>query len=181
MHSISSFSDHILLLNHGQAEYFQAPQDGVQGYSRLFLKHNNPEIEKNCTGNDSIRFVHMETSSQKLSPGNSFTFRLSYESQCDFPDIEIDTAIHIDNDPRLYFQATNRAFSRRIDINRGTGTLEVTFKDIPLCQSRSKIILAIWSQKRTELLFWWRVPVEFQGKAYASGLNLLKIDYQQEK
>ena len=181
MHSISSFSDHVLLLNHGKAEYFQAPQDGIQGYSRLFLKQNNPEIEKNCSGNDLIQFVHVETSSQKLSPGNSFSFRLSYEAQCDFPNIEIDTAIHIDNDPRLYFQATNRAFNRRIDINRGTGTLEVTFKDIPLCQSRSKIILAIWAQKRTELLFWWRAPVEFRDHAHSTGLNLLNMEYFLEK
>ncbi len=181
MHSISSFSDHVLLLNHGRAEYFQTPQDGIQGYSRLFLKQNNPEIEKNCSGNDSIRFVHVETSSQKLNPGDSFTFHLSYEAQRDFPDIEIDTAIRIDNDPRLYFQATNRAFNHRIDINRGSGTLKVTCKDIPLCQARSKIILAIWSQKRTELLFWWRVPAEFRDQAHATGLNLLNVEYFLEK
>jgi lipopolysaccharide transport system ATP-binding protein len=183
MHSISSFSDHILLLNHGQAEYFQTPHDGITRYSRLFIKQSNSEIEKNCSGNDSIRFVHVETSPQKLSPGNSFSFRLAYEAQRDFPDIEIDTAIRneSDNDPRLYFQATNRAFDRRIDINRGAGTLEVTLEDIPLCQSQSKIILAIWSQKRTELLFWWRVPVEFRGQAHSTGLNLLNVEYFLEK
>lgn len=181
MHSISSFSDHVLLLDHGRADYFQTPQDGIRGYSQLFSQQINPEIEKNCSGSDSIQFVHVETSPQQLVPGDSFTFRLSYEAQRDFPDIEIDTAIRIDNDPRLYFQATNRAFHRRIDIDRGTGTLAVTCKDIPLCQSRAQVILAIWSQKRTELLFWWRVPVEFCGKAYASGLSLLKIDYQQGK
>ncbi|MFH2107715.1 MAG: ABC transporter ATP-binding protein [Chrysiogenia bacterium] len=181
MHTISSFSDHVLLLDKGQAEYFHSPQDGIHGYNHLFIQQSNTEIDKNCSGNDSIQFVHVETSARKLNPGDSFTFRLSYEAQRSFPDIEIDTAISNGSDSRLYFQATNRAFGRRIDINQGTGILEITFKDIPLCQSWSKIILAIWSQKRTELLFWWRVPVEFRGQAHASGRNLLDIDYRQEK
>jgi len=181
MHTISSFSDHVLLLDKGQAEYFHSPQDGIRGYNHLFSQQSNTEIDKNCSGNDSIQFVHVETSAKKLNPGDSFTFRLSYEAQSSFPDVEIDTAISNGSDSRLYFQATNRAFGRRIDINQGTGILEITFKDIPLCQSWSKIILAIWSQKRTELLFWWRVPVEFRGQAHASGRNLLDIDYRQEK
>jgi lipopolysaccharide transport system ATP-binding protein len=181
MHTITSFSDHVLLLEKGRAEYFPITQDGIHGYNRLFFQQSDMEIEKNCSGNDSIQFVQVETLAKKLNPGDSFTFRLSYKAQRSFPDIEIDTAISNDNDSRLYFQATNRAFNRRIDINQGSGILEVTFKDIPLCQSWSKIILAIWSQKRTELLFWWRVPVEFRGQAYANGRNLLQIDYRQEK
>ncbi len=181
MHTISSFSDHVLLLDKGKAEYFHNPQDGISGYNHLFIQQSNTEIDKNCSGNDSIQFVHVETSARKMNPGDSFTFRLSYDAQRSFPDIEIDTAISNGGDSRLYFQATNRAFGRRMDINQGTGILEITFKDIRLCQSWSKIILAIWSQKRTELLFWWRVPVEFRGQAHASGRNLLDIDYRQEK
>jgi lipopolysaccharide transport system ATP-binding protein len=180
MHSISSFSDHALLLEHGRAGYFQSPQEGIRAYNRLFIRQDNSEIEKNCSGNDSIRFVRVETSARKLNPGDSFSFRLSYEAQRDFPDIEIDTAIRNDSDSRLYFQATNRAYDRRIDIRKGAGTLAVTFKDIPLCRSWSKVILAIWSNKRTELLFWWRVPVEFLEKAHSSGSNLLNIEYRQD-
>lgn len=181
MHVISSYADHILLLDRGRMEYHPSTQDGIQAYSRLFAPQTDMGIEKICSGNDSIRFTQVDTSSRTMDPGDSFVFHLAYESREDFADIEIDTAIVSDNDTRLYFQATNKAFHRRLDLHRGAGRLEVACAGIPLCQSWSKIVLAIWANKRSELLFWWRIPVEFRGKAHVSGRNLLNVTYRQEK
>lgn len=178
MRLVSAFSDRVLLLDHGRAKYYTEPEQGIKSYNQLFLKSGDAGIEKICSGNDSIRFLRVETPTRELNPGDSFTFHLTYEAKRDFPDVNIDTAIWSGDEARLYFQATNQAFHQRIDLKQGEHTLEVTIGEIPLCQSLAKVILAIWSHKREELLFWWRVPVEFQGKEHSGGRNFLKVIFR---
>ena len=178
MHLVSTFSDRVLLLEHGRAKYFTEPEQGIQYYNQLFLKPGDAGMEKICSGNDSIRFLGVKTTTRELNPGDSFTFHLTYEANRDFPDVSIDAAIWSGSEARLYFQATNHAFHQRIDLKEGKHTLEVTIGEIPLCQSLAKVVLAIWSHKREELLFWWRVPVEFQGKEHSGGRNFLKVIFR---
>lgn len=175
MHLVSTFSDRVLLVDNGTAKYYPEPEQGIRQYNQLFFKAEDAGIEKICSGNDSIRFLHVETPSGELNPGDDFTFRLTCEADHDFPDVSIDAAIWSGGEARLYFQATNHAFHQRIDLKKGTHSLEVTIKEIPLCESLAKVVLAIWSRKREELLFWWRIPVEFRGKEHSGGRNFLKV------
>lgn len=181
MHLISTLSERILLLNKGHSQYFTEPEQGIRAYNQIFLEPGEIGIEKICSGNESIQFLDIKIASNKLNPGSSFSIKLTYKAKIDFPDINIDTAIWSSGDSRLYFQATNQAFSQRIDLHQGSGSIEVAIEDIPLCNTLSKIILAIWSQKRKELLFWWRIPVEFNSRDHSNGRNFLNVKYKIHK
>jgi hypothetical protein len=91
--------------------------------------------------------------------------------------VEIDAGIYADNEPNLYFQATNKTFAKKVDLPAGEHELTVTIKNIPLNSARAKFAISIWQKNRTAKLFWQRIPVEFKGAAYAMGKNFLDMQY----
>jgi hypothetical protein len=56
--------------------------------------------------------------------------------------------------------------------------MAVTIKDLQVQNSLGRVVLAIWDKNRTEQLFWWRVPVEFEGVDHATGKNFLPVDFE---
>ncbi len=177
MHIISTYTERIILLENGKAFYFEDKSEAIQKYSKIFYKQNS-EIEKNCNGNNNISFFDVKIPKRNFSSGEDFIIFLSYNAHKDYFDVEIDLTINIGNEPVKFFQATNRAYGKKIDLRHGQHQLFLSIKAIPLNNAVARIGVTIWSEKRHELLFWWSIPVEFKGTAHATGRCFLDTSYE---
>jgi len=178
MHTVSTFSDRVILLDKGKATEFKNVADGVKEYSKLFQSKKDLDMEKICSGNDAIRFFDPEIPKTSFAPGESFSITLPYESLIAYQNVEIDTAIFGSNMQGLYFQATNEAYQQPIHLPSGRHALKIVIQNIPLNNAQVKIAIAVWAEKRTDLLFWWRIPIEFSSVHDSTGKNFLHVEYE---
>jgi lipopolysaccharide transport system ATP-binding protein len=181
MHIISTFTDKVILLKNAKVISFDHVTDGIMEYSQLFTKVDDSEIERINSGNDSIRFYAVELNERIFKPGDSFTILLKYQSKLYYEDVDVDIAIFNSHEPVPYFQATNKAYGRNIDLPEGNHSLKIEIIDISLNNAMAQIAIAIWSKKRAMLLFWWRIPVNFRGVDYSTGRNFLNVTYEINK
>ncbi len=177
MHAVSIFSDNAILLNHGKAAYFTDVFEGIKEYSQLFTRGEDTEIEKILSGNEKISFFDIQINKRVFSPGGTFEISLRYESSAFYPDVEIDMGIYTDKEPGLYFQATNQAYNKKIDLLKGTHQLKIKLENLRINDSSAKVAISIWSAERTEKLFWWRIPITFTGIKHSTGRNFLKAEF----
>jgi len=178
MHIISTFSQRVILLNNGQAKYFDSVATGIKEYTELFMDREDFGIEKICSGTDKINFFDIEIKKKIFFPGESFSISMKYKSLINYDDSDIDIAILSGNEPQFYFQATNKAYKKKIDLKSGRHELRIKIEDIKISSSKASIAIAIWSKNRIDLLFWWRIPAEFKGVPYSTGKNFLKVFYE---
>ena len=178
MHIISTFTEKIIVLNHAKAIYFDRVTDGIREYAQLFTKRDGSEIEKISSGNDSIKFYAVELNKRIFKPCDSFIIMMRYQSEINYEEVDVDIAIFNSHEPVLYFQATNKAYGRNIDLPKGDHSLKMEIIDIRLNSAMARIAIAIWSKRRRVLLFWWRIPVTFEGVDYSTGRNFLNVTYE---
>ncbi|GBE39708.1 teichoic acids export ATP-binding protein TagH [bacterium BMS3Bbin08] len=178
MHIISAFTINALVLNNSRATYFDSVVDAIKEYTNIFIDKQDSDIEKVCNGTDGIKFFDVAIDRRIFKPGESFVFSAKYEASVDYSDTEIDVGIYCGGDSSLYFQANNKAYNQRIDIKKGIHSLKITIKDIRINNAVAKIGIAIWAKDRTNLLFWWRIPVEFKGVDHSTGRNFLNLLYE---
>jgi lipopolysaccharide transport system ATP-binding protein len=178
MHLISAFTDKAILLNHGEGRYFENVGDGIKEYTKLFVKTEDLVVESICSGSQNINFHDVQTNHKFLKPGDSFSVSLKYESTQNFSDVDVDIAIFSNSDSSLYFQATNKAYMKRLDLLQGQHELRISIEEIPINNAIAKIAVAIWSKNREDLLFWWRFPVDFYGIEYSTGKTFLNVLYE---
>jgi hypothetical protein len=180
MHTISTFSKKIFLMDNGKYQLFDNVSEGIKSYRRIFAKQNDRDIQRVCNGNEKIRFYDVRIANQILHPGDSFYTTFKYESVERYSDIEIDITIYSSNEPGLHFQATNKAYSKKINLEKGSHMLKVGVEDIKASNATGTIGLAIWSNDRSELLFWWRIPVEFTSAKFSTGNNFYNMYIKSE-
>jgi lipopolysaccharide transport system ATP-binding protein len=178
MHLISTFANRVLLINDGTAHQFASVGDAVHAYSKLFVSDEEEGLEKIASGNESIQFDDVRTNKSTFYPGETFSLSLKYVSSQEYRDVEVDLGISSSNDPATYFQATNRTYGTKIDLPEGRNRLTIAIEQIPINNAIAKVGIAIWAKERMELLFWWRVPVEFKGINLSTGKNFLKVRYE---
>jgi lipopolysaccharide transport system ATP-binding protein len=177
MHAISTFAQKVILVYMGQARLFCDVAEGVNEYSKIFVAKNEMFFEKISSGNQFISFFDVDINKTEMAPNESFSMILHYNSIREFKDVEIDIAILNNMEQGLYFQATNRAYNKKIDLKQGMHLLKVRIEGIKIQNSYAKIAIAIWSTNRHQLLFWWRIPVQFSRVDHSTGYNFLKVDY----
>ncbi|MEW5746937.1 MAG: ABC transporter ATP-binding protein [Nitrospirota bacterium] len=181
MHTVSTFSDRVMLLSRGECRLFDYVPEGVKAYTSFFAATDqSDDIEKVVSGNDSISFDEVAIEKRDLRPADSFVLSMRYASTKTYEGVDIDTLMYSSTDPWLYFQSTNKAYNRTVDLPQGSHTLRVAIRDIPLNSASAKIVVTVWTKHRTEKLFWWRVPVTFGGVDYSTGNNFLKVEYEVE-
>jgi lipopolysaccharide transport system ATP-binding protein len=180
MHTVAGFVDWVALLHNGKFKRYDDVFEGIRDYARCFREGEEEPVEELVREGKHIRFGSVKLSDRLIRPGGEFSFTLGYECSRDYEDAEIDVAVYAAHDPDLYFQATNHAYGRRIDLRPGAGTLRVTLKGLPIQSSLGRIVLAIWDKGRTEQLFWWRVPVEFDATSHSTGKNFLPVEFELE-
>ena len=178
MHSVSTFSEKIILLKRGKHQIYDDVAEGVNEYKRIFMQSGNDQIQRITSGGDNIEFLDVKITNRKLLPGDSFIIAMQYESAVDYLDAEIDTVIYCNNQPGLYFQATNKAFKKQIDLGKGRQEIRITIHDLKANNATGLIAVTIWSCHREKQLFWWRIPVEFSGVKYSTGNNFHDVTYE---
>jgi len=180
MHVISSFAEKAIFLNNAKAKYFNSVAEGVKEYTGLFINKEGLGVEKICSGNDKINFFNVEINKRIFCPGDSFLVAMKYESLINYHDVDIDTAIYSSNESKFYFQATNKAYNKKVNLQKGKHELNIEIEDIRMNNSMAMIAVTIWSKNREKQLFWWRIPVEFKGANYSTGKNFLNVLYKVE-
>lgn len=178
MHKVSTYAEKVILLNKGKARYFNDVAEGIGEYTNLFISKSDFGIEKICTGDDKINFIDVQINKRVFYPRDSFSITMQYESLVNYDDVDIDIVILSSNENTLYFQATNKAYKKEVYLKKGKNTLNIKIEDIPINKSIAEIVIAIWTKDRKELLFWWRIPVEFKGVKYSTGKNFLNVLYE---
>ena len=178
MHKISTFAERAILLNNGHPRYFCDVSDGIREYSKLFVRQEDLGIKKISSGNDKITFFDVSINKKTFNPGDTFSISMKYKSSVNYSDADVDIAICSSNEPTLYFQATNKAYNRNINLQKGKHELKIKVEDIRINNAIAEMIIAIWSKNRGELLFWWKIPVEFKGVDYSTGKNFLNVLYE---
>ena len=178
MHTISTFANEVILMNNGKHEQFNNVADGIKAYRRLFIANDNFHIQQFRTGNKKIKFHLEHINKQTLYPGDSFSIYLRYESLEQYDDAEIDIAIRSSNEHGLHFQATNRAYNKEINLGKGKNKIGIQINNIRINNAMGSVGLAIWTKRRAEVLFWWRIPLEFKGVDYSTGNNFLDVVYE---
>jgi lipopolysaccharide transport system ATP-binding protein len=177
MHLISAFADKAILINDGTAHHFASVGEAIHAYGKLFLSGQKREFNKIASGNERIQFYDVCTNKRTFYPGETFYLSLKYVSSQEYGDVEVDLVIDSSNEPQSFFQATNRTFNETINLRKGSHELVIALQDIPLNNAFATIAVAVWSKRKTELLFWCVIPVEFRGIALSSGKNFLKVTY----
>ncbi|HEX9666468.1 MAG TPA: ABC transporter ATP-binding protein [Thermodesulfobacteriota bacterium] len=177
MHTISTFAKNVVLLKNGKHKFFNNVSEGISEYRKRFALNDRVEIQRIHSGNDNINFFQVSVNKQEFYPGESFNISMKYEAKIDFFDAEIDLTLKSDNDNSLYFQATNRAYNKTVDLPKGRHDLRIGIRDIPVQNAEAIIGIGIWAKNRTEHLFWWRIPLKFKGVSHSTGMNHLNVSY----
>ena len=177
MHSVSTFTDKVVLLHEGKYKYFDNTPEGITEYENLFLKKGDSGIEKICNGNDKITFFDVEINKRVFNPGDSFVISMRYDAIMDYSDVDIDITLYSSGEQDVYFQATNKAYNRKIIFQRGKHELKICMENIQISNCPATNTIAIWSKDRSEMLFWWRIPIKFNGVPHSTGKNFLKVSY----
>jgi lipopolysaccharide transport system ATP-binding protein len=180
MHTISTFSSTVLLLQRGSHRIFENVSEGVREYRKLFIDSDNTEAQKICSGNSRILFRPALGKEGDYLPGDSFAVELGYESEVDYEDAEVDVAVYSSREPFLHHQATNRAYRERIHLRRGKHRLEIVVEDVRIHDALARFSIAIWSRGRAEKLFWWRFPAHFRGVDHATGNSFLRVTFRSD-
>jgi len=180
MHVISTFADKVILLDKGNAHHFENVADGVKAYNKLFWKLEDSGLEKVISGNEHITFFNESINRRVLHPRDTFCISLDYDSQIGYDNLDIDLVIDSSNELGQYFQATNRAYGKQINLPKGRNRLIIRIEDIPINHATARIFISMWTNNRMEKLFWWVIPVEFEGVNYSTGKNFLKARYEIE-
>jgi ABC-type polysaccharide/polyol phosphate transport system ATPase subunit len=172
MHTISTYANSVLLLRKGRHDEYRNVSEGVREY------RSSPE----GFGYQKVRLVtNGYVSSGEITREVLADLRgeTSLESDEEFPDVEVDVAIYSSREPFLHFQATNRAYRRRIDLKKGRNNLEISVEQIRIHDAQARIAISIWTNQRSELLFWWRIPALFQGMEHSTGNSYLNITFRE--
>ncbi len=178
MHTVAGFCDWVALVNKGNMTRYDRVFEGIRAYTRLFLGAGEEAIERLVSRGNHVEFDAVELSAREFAPGDDFSITMRYVASQAYEDVEVDVAIYDARDPEFYFQATNQAYDRRIDLEAGEGRFTLRLKNLQMNGTMGTVAVAIWAKDRAEQLFWWRIPVEVSGVDHATGKNFVPVEFE---
>lgn len=178
MHTVSTYSDRILLKTSSGHQIYDEVSEGVRAYKNMFTKTGSNVIEKIVSGTEQFIISDVRIPDRVIPPGGTITVLIDFLAKEQIPDIEIDSVIRSSNENSAHFQASNHSFDKRLDIPQGPGTLELTYPGISINNAQGSVSIAIWRKERSELMFWWRIPLDFSGGKLSSGSSHYKVSYR---
>lgn len=178
MQVISSFVDSVMVLDKGQGTYYPEVGEGVSAYFQLFESGSGGDYERICSGTERIRFHNVEIPTTEIPLHGDFSATLSYTASCDFDDVEVDLTLYGGTQRLLFHQATNKAYGCRVNLPEGEHSLTIGIHDIPLVNCPGILAIAIWAKDRSELLFWWRIPLKTPEVHFSTGVSFLKASFR---
>lgn len=177
MHTISSFSNSVILMHEGCSEVFSDVSVGIKEYRKKCNTEEDFELQKIVTGTTDIDFNEVYFSCNELEPCGDLSIFMKYSANKNFEDVEIDLAIYSSNVQGLYFQATNKSYNKKINFFQGEHEKKIVIHNIQINNAVARIALSIWSKNRAELLFWWRIPIKMKSVDFSTGNNFLQVSF----
>lgn len=177
MHTVSTYSDRVLLKGPDTHELFNDVSKGIRAYRRMVHVSIEGGIEKHCSGADGIEFYKVDIPKTDLELGDDFHLRLHYRSTKSFPAMEVDIALRVAGEAGFHYQATNLTFGQHLDLSAGEGWLDVAVRNLRTINTSGWFAVAVWQKGRSELLFWWRIPVHFNMPFRSSGTSLYDTSF----
>ena len=178
MHTVSTYSDRVLVKTSTTHELFDDVAAGVVAYRRLVHTLVTSGIEKLCSGGEGIEFHRVEIPQSDLELGDDFSLRLHYRSTVSYDNVEVDVVLQLAGESGFHYQATNLAFETRIDLVPGDGWLDVKVRALRAIHADGRVSVAVWSNARGQMLFWWRIPVHFTTVVRSSGTTLYETEFR---
>ena len=178
MHTVSSYSDRILVKSTHGNEVFTDVAAAISAYKRLVHVKIETDIEKHCSGAEGIEFFQVDIPQTNISLGDDFSLRLHYRTTTAFDNVELDVNLRLAGQIGSHHQATNITFDERLDLVKGDGWVEIKLRNLRAFQSDGWFGVAVWSYGRKQLLFWWRIPIHFTTVARSSGTVLYETVFE---
>ncbi len=180
MNHASTFSDRVVLVNHGKAAVYDQPFEAVKEYTRLFINKGERGFEEVCKRGKNIEFYDIAHSAEYMSPGDSFIVCTKYTSTREYNDAVVDIYI-VSDESANYFQATNKAYHELIDLHVGSHELQIKIENIPIAHATAAIEVGVWSSQKTEALLFVRFSVEFLAVDHSTGNNFLNVVFKSDE
>jgi lipopolysaccharide transport system ATP-binding protein len=127
MHLITIYADKAVVLDSGNVKFFGSSNSAISLYNSISIKslQTNEVIEKVNNGTDDfiIRDVsflpNLENNKITLKEFQDLEIQISYYAKRDFENIEIDTTLDLNFPVPRYFQASNKAINKIINVGKG--------------------------------------------------------------
>jgi lipopolysaccharide transport system ATP-binding protein len=177
MHTVSTYSDRVLVKSAQGHELFNEVAAGIRAYRREVHSEHPGDVERHCSGTATIEFHQVDVPRTDLGLGDDFRVRLHYRSTVAYEEIEVDVTLRLAGEAGFHCQVTNVALGRRVDLIQGEGWLDITVQNLRAIHVDGRFSVALWSVGRKELLFWWRIPVHFTATLASSGTSVYDITY----
>lgn len=179
MHAVSAFCERAILMDKGLAIDYSDVSEAVKAYTDLFLKHDGLDDQRITSGNEHIQFYDVKVGKKILNPHDDFEVSLSYRTDIDYDDIEIDVKMFHSRESSVYFQATNKTFGKYLNLKKGEGEFSLQALDLAAQNCLMTIEVSIWTKDRGSLIFWSKIPIKFLSPVnYSSGANLFQLNFQ---
>ncbi len=189
LHHISTFCNRAVLLDKGKKIFIGNIDQCFEIYKKYFPHFKSAgEIEKVITGTDEFNiekviFVPgLEKNTISLENSDNLKIIISYNALKDFNNLELDCVLRAPIPITTeFFQATNHTYNKTINIKKGKGKLYFTLKNLNLNNFTLYLFFTIWSNNRTDCLFWWRnIPMKFIGNSTFTGMMKYQLEYSIE-
>jgi ABC-type polysaccharide/polyol phosphate transport system ATPase subunit len=177
-HTISSYCDRVLVKSAQRHDLFTDVAAGIREYKRLVHPAMDGGIEKHSSGGPGIDFLRVDIPKTDIELGGDFRLRLHYRATRAYDDVEIDIGLRVAGEAGWHYQATNRTFGERLDLPAGEGWLDVAVHDLRALHTDAQFAVAVWGRNRSDLLFWWRIPVRFTSAQRSSGATLYHTTFK---
>jgi lipopolysaccharide transport system ATP-binding protein len=186
MHLISIYSDKVVVLDSGKIKFFGYSNEGISIYNSISAKSFQiyEDIEKVNNGTEDFIVKEvifnpgLEKNKVQLKEMQDLEIKISYFAKRDFENIEIDIAMDLNFPVPRYFQVSNRALNKIINIDRGEGCIIIKINKLNFNNMQFELAFAIWENQKTNILIWWqKIPVYQEGISLSSGWGIFKMDY----
>lgn len=175
---IAGYSDRVLVLGGGRRVAFGQPAAALRTYQRTLQdvdRANRSELAKVANGSGRIRLTDVciaaddRGRTDEVSAVEHVTLQVEYEAYTECQDAELEVIVYLDG-VSVFFHASNRLVRERIDISRGSGTIEISFPSLHANRGQLQFAVALWSPRRKELFDWHReLAISISGHPSSSG------------
>lgn len=186
MHTISTFSNQILLLQKGRQIFLGNAAEGLSIYKKSITTLKSAgKIEKIKTGTDYFKIIDVvfepvlsKDSIINISNLDDLICYIHYDSTLDLNNVGIDYCIDVPFPVPHFFFALNSTFKQKLDIKKGKGVLRLAIKGLTLNNINSEFHITVWRDAQSEILFWWtHIPVVFTGNALSTGWSHFNMEF----
>jgi len=158
IHHISSYSNRVIVLDHGTVHALGDPKPSLEKYLVLMREKDPPAqlLQRPMpNGSGRIRFKDIKISDNNgnhpacVDATQPLSIVIEFEADSDFFDVELDVVIN--DEQGIFIQGSNYLYNQPLSVRRGGGVMQVRFPMVAKNGGNLHLTLALWSKGRYEL------------------------------